>query len=84
MALEPCRECGHEVSTEAETCPQCGVPNPTRDEDEHEFSEWYHPPEDQKSSSSRPSGEVVLENPENGYRKTFRHAGIKTFLTGSL
>lgn len=29
MALEPCRECGTEVSTEAETCPNCGTPNPT-------------------------------------------------------
>lgn len=30
MALASCRECGSKVSTEAETCPQCGVPNPTR------------------------------------------------------
>jgi len=31
MALHPCRECGKQVSTEAATCPQCGVPEPTRD-----------------------------------------------------
>ena len=31
MALAPCRECGREVSTEAQTCPQCGVPAPTRE-----------------------------------------------------
>jgi uncharacterized membrane protein YdbT with pleckstrin-like domain len=30
MALQNCRECGHRVSTEARTCPQCGVPDPTR------------------------------------------------------
>lgn len=30
MALEPCRECGRMVSTEATSCPQCGVPHPTR------------------------------------------------------
>jgi ribosomal protein L37E len=30
MSLVPCRECGREVSTEAQTCPQCGVPFPTR------------------------------------------------------
>ncbi len=30
MPLAPCRECGREVSTEAPTCPQCGVPFPTR------------------------------------------------------
>jgi hypothetical protein len=28
MALEPCRECGREVSTEAQTCPHCGVGRP--------------------------------------------------------
>ena len=29
MALKPCRECNKKVSTEASTCPSCGVPNPT-------------------------------------------------------
>ena len=29
MALKPCRECQKKVSTEAATCPSCGVPNPT-------------------------------------------------------
>ena len=29
MALKPCRECKKKVSTEAATCPNCGVPNPT-------------------------------------------------------
>ena len=29
MALKPCRECEKKVSTEAATCPSCGVPNPT-------------------------------------------------------
>tara|TARA_Y100000310_G_C20239983_1_gene604180 strand:- start:82 stop:453 length:372 start_codon:yes stop_codon:yes gene_type:complete len=31
MALKPCRECGTEVSTEAETCPSCGVKTPTKE-----------------------------------------------------
>lgn len=30
MALQPCRECGASVSTEAVFCPRCGVPQPTR------------------------------------------------------
>ena len=30
MALKPCRECKKKVSTEASTCPSCGVPNPTQ------------------------------------------------------
>lgn len=28
MALKPCRECGKDVSTEAKTCPHCGVSGP--------------------------------------------------------
>ena len=31
MALKPCRECGTSTSTEAQTCPQCGTPDPTKD-----------------------------------------------------
>lgn len=30
MALQPCRECGASVSTEAPFCPRCGVPQPAR------------------------------------------------------
>ena len=29
MGLKPCRECKKKISTEATTCPDCGVPNPT-------------------------------------------------------
>ena len=29
MALARCRECQRKVSTEAPSCPHCGVPNPT-------------------------------------------------------
>lgn len=30
MALGKCRECGREVSSDAKTCPGCGVAHPTR------------------------------------------------------
>jgi len=30
MALKACRECKKKVSTEAISCPKCGVPNPTK------------------------------------------------------
>jgi len=30
MALKPCRECGGQVSTTANTCPHCGVKNPAK------------------------------------------------------
>ncbi len=28
MALQPCRECGEQISTEAVTCPHCGIQDP--------------------------------------------------------
>jgi hypothetical protein len=30
MAMTRCRECGGDVSTEAESCPHCGIANPGR------------------------------------------------------
>src|SRR5688500_8523936 len=30
MALQACRECGKQVSTNAATCPHCGTPAPTK------------------------------------------------------
>lgn len=30
MAMKPCRECATSVSTEAQTCPNCGVKSPTK------------------------------------------------------
>lgn len=30
MALKKCFECKGDVSTEANSCPHCGAPNPTR------------------------------------------------------
>ena len=29
MALQPCRECGKEISTETSACPHCGAGHPT-------------------------------------------------------
>ena len=29
--MKPCRECKHQVSEQAFTCPQCGAPYPARD-----------------------------------------------------
>ena len=36
MALKPCRECRKKVSTEADTCPSCGVPDPTTKAKKHQ------------------------------------------------
>lgn len=40
MALLPCRECGRDVSSEAQACPHCGVPKPTSQTDSSEEG-WY-------------------------------------------
>ena len=29
--MKPCRECRHEISEQAFTCPHCGAPHPARD-----------------------------------------------------
>ena len=45
MALLPCRECAREVSTEAASCPHCGVPNPARGRNAAAFmqeNDWGH------------------------------------------
>ena len=31
MAMSKCKECGKAVSTLAKTCPNCGVPKPTKE-----------------------------------------------------
>ena len=31
MAIKLCRECGARISTEAQPCPKCGAPDPTKD-----------------------------------------------------
>ena len=41
MALKSCRECGDKVSTEAKTCPKCGVPNPTEKKDTKDTKNIY-------------------------------------------
>ena len=36
--MKPCRECKHEISEQAMTCPQCGAPFPAKDKwDGHGF-----------------------------------------------
>ena len=72
MALKPCRECKKKVSTEATTCPNCGVPNPTR------FEKYYQiPDEDSFSAEKRVNAErkKAIDNPillNNGLKKKFK------------
>ena len=41
MALKPCRECSKRVSTEAITCPNCGIPYPTNNFKEKKLKSDY-------------------------------------------
>ena len=56
MALKPCRECKKKVSTEAVTCPSCGVPNPTKPwkaDDEYRKSLTSSSSSSKKTTSSK-------------------------------
>lgn len=85
-----CPECGGPVSEEDDTCPECGFPDPAAAAHSERLQSIgggrSRADEDDGSVGSgfRRSGEIVVENPANGYRKTFRNPGIKVFLTGSL
>ena len=54
VALKPCRECGKKVSTEAQSCPNCGAPHPT-----HKAETKIEP------TYSYKFGEVEIENTSN-------------------
>lgn len=62
MALRPCRECGREVSTEAVSCPQCGVPEPTR----------HAPPESEPEPEPEPTPAPVPEATAASQKKANR------------
>lgn len=83
-----CPECGAGISEEDETCPECGLPDPAEAAHSQRLRslQTSGASKDKSSSDSgfRRSGEVVVENPENGYRKTLSRPGIKVFFTGSL
>lgn len=57
MALEECRECGEQVSTEAESCPHCGAPHPTRSSSEasqrHRTQSTASPSDDSEDLDSK-------------------------------
>lgn len=50
MAITPCKECGRDVSTLAETCPHCGAPEPSK-----------HPPPPPSSRPAQRQHEGVRE-----------------------
>lgn len=87
-----CPECEEPVSDDDEVCPGCGFPDPAAVAHSERLqslgtgSGSSDSSDDDGSAGSgfRRSGKIVMENPENGYRKTFPSPGIKVAFTGSL
>lgn len=83
-----CPECGESVSENDKTCPGCGYPDPAAAAHSEGLqslsSSSASKSEDSSDSSFRRSGVVVVENPRNGYRKSFKNPGAKVLFTGSL
>jgi hypothetical protein len=69
MALKPCRECKKKVSTEAATCPNCGVPNPTQEikTKEEVISKTLKSSEEQGSWDNFMDGKLDLKTAFWGY-----------------
>tara|TARA_S200000501_G_scaffold168766_1_gene159014 strand:+ start:179 stop:673 length:495 start_codon:yes stop_codon:yes gene_type:complete len=68
MALKPCRECKKKVSTEAVTCPNCGVPNPTQEKPK--VKPWKADAEYRKSlTSSSTSSKKTTSNNDTSWEK---------------
>lgn len=77
MALQPCRECGAQVSTEAPTCPHCGVPDPAV----LLKSEPPPPPQESQTRQSLPLRPTAP--PESGRRVTAVAVGSLVLLVGA-
>lgn len=86
MALDLCRECDGQVSTEADSCPHCGCPEPILDEEarhDRRLESYDLGSSDGEERSSRDLFEkislkrtMVFENPVNGHREQESKVGI--------
>ena len=85
MALKPCRECKKKVSTEASTCPNCGVPNPTkkktREEAEKEIINKHFGGRS-ASTTSKSRSEYVTPKASNKIKTN--DYSLTTFLDGDM
>jgi len=82
MALKPCRECKKKVSTEAVTCPSCGVPDPTQEKPK--VKPWKADAEYRKSltSSSTSSKKTTSSNDTSWERFMDGKLDLKTAFWG--
>ena len=67
MVIGSCRECGHQVSSEAENCPSCGCPRPYP-KDLPEVPVALVADEHQDANSSPPSPHQVTKAPNTAER----------------
>ncbi len=64
----PCRECAHEVSADALTCPNCGAPRPARKDWNGEGFEW----KSQRSWRGSPLVHIAFGIDRSGQLRTAR------------
>ena len=71
MALKNCRECKKKVSTEALTCPDCGVPNPTKNFSKMKESEFILAERKQNADRAKLINDYYKDNKTSGVKDTF-------------
>ena len=71
MALKNCRECKKKVSTEALTCPDCGVPNPTKNFSKMKESEFILAERKQNADRAKLINDYHKDNKTSGVKDTF-------------
>ena len=71
MALKNCRECKKKISTEALTCPNCGVPNPTKNFSKMKESEFILAERKQNADRAKLINDYHKDNKTSGVKDTF-------------
>jgi Tetratricopeptide repeat len=79
MALKPCRECGASTSIEAQTCPQCGTPDPTKDK-----SAAPDPTKDKSAAPDLRKGTAGPGNPTKHRTSRWMIAGGSVFILAGV
>src|SRR5262245_1675335 len=79
MAIKPCRECGASISTEAQPCPKCGVPDPTKDK-----SAAADPIKDKSAAPEPIKGTAALGAPTEHKKSRWLIAGGSVFILAGV
>ena len=70
MALKNCRECKKKISTEVLTCPNCGVPNPTKNFSKMKESEFILAERKQNADRAKLINDYYKDNKTSGVKDT--------------